>query len=796
MEPKSTASDNNQPDQTPTLPVRALAPTGAQHLMHEPAAGAPYNNPEAAEDGLRLRELWRKVWRRKWVVLLIVLVTTTTVAAEVYRIKAIYQATTTIEIGKDNPMLVKTGDIVIQSDDSDLLTGMFLLRSRPLLEDVVAKLRLEQNPTFLEVTSRRSLWGVIRGHAPKTAKPESEEESAAEEVVRPEASARPRAERARFAPFVAILKKNLAVEQLQGTRLLNLSFIHTDPEMAATVVNGVAENFIERSFQKKTEKFSHTSAWLNRSTRELEAQMQRAEQALANYTRTHNIFASEGKEDLTTTKLAHLHDQLMRAETDRLLKQSLYEEVKQGRVAQLPEAFANTSTATLQARLSELTVTAAQLSVKFGARNPKVVEIQQQIAAIRQEIEGSQRVLEEKLKADYERATRDEGSLRAALERAKSEAVAQNQTAIQFNIFKQNVETAKSLYTDFLQKTSQANVQMAEQHRNVSVAEPAEAPSAPVGPLRLRTIVLAFVLSLAGSIGLVLLLDHLDNTIKNAEDVNRYVRVPTLGVIPVINVAGGRRLLPKRSDRAALNGHDKEGAWGAELLPSPLAQIEASPAVAEAYRMLRTSVLLSAADHPPRTILVTSSQPGEGKTTTSVNTAVSLSQLGARVLIVDADLRRPRVHKIFGADQSLGLSSYLSGTAELAELIQPSAIPNLSVLSSGLVPPNSAELVSSERMRKLLGLLSSDYDHVIIDSSPVGNVTDPVIISRLVDGVILVVHGGRSTREMVRHARQELANVGAKVFGVVLNNVNLQRDGYRYYRHYEYSHEQNGKHNT
>ena len=209
---------------------------------------------------------------------------------------------------------------------------------------------------------------------------------------------------------------------------------------------------------------------------------------------------------------------------------------------------------------------------------------------------------------------------------------------------------------------------------------------------------------------------------------------------------------------------------------------------AEAYRVLRTSVLLSAAGRPPKTILITSGQPGEGKTTTVVNTAISLAQMGASVLIIDCDLRRPTTHKVLGVDHAQGLSTYLSREVPLDQLIQKLPIANLSLLPCGPVPPNPAELIISEKMKDMLHELAGRYDHILIDSPPLINVTDPVILSTMVDGVILVVHGGKSTRDVVRRARQELSTVGAKIFGVVLNNVDLRRDGYdNYYYHRYYS---------
>ena len=770
----------------------SVVPINYTEGVPAPSPYFPYERQDQEESSLNLRELWRKVKRRKWLILAIVAIATTMTAVEAARQKNIYQATATIEVGNNSQMLLKTADLVIESDNSDIETALFLLTSYPLLEDVAANLKLEQNQVFLNDTEELSYWDVIKNklsHSSQAQKVEDERREVAQldQVV---LESRTPEESNRLAPFVNMIRGGLKAQQVRDARLIKVSFTHTNPEIAALVANGVAQTYIEKSYKKKTSRFTDTSEWLSKSTRELQAQVQKAEQDLANYTRANGIFSTEGKEDLTGTKLAHLHDQAMRAETDRLIKQSLFEEVRQGRVAQLPEAFANQATSDLQKRLSELTVANAQLAAKYGTDNPRMVEVQQQRAALQEEISKTREQLAEKLRADYERAQRDENSLKAALNRAKAEAVQQNQTAIQYNILKQNVETSKTLYTDFLQKTRQADVERAQQTRDALVAEPARKPGGPIGPDRARTVMLALILSLAGGIGLVFLLDHLDNTIKTVDDVSRYVRLPALGVIPAIATPAARRMGGRRSPQAALNSPNGTPATSPTAqATNALTQSKDASSIAEAYRMLRTSILLAAAGQPPKTILITSSQPAEGKTTTISNTAICLSQLGAKVLVIDADMRRPRIHKTFGLQPKRGLSTYLSSDVPLQKVVQPSGIPNLWVMTAGIVPPNSADLLSSERMRRMLQKLSEHFDHILIDSPPVSSVTDPVILSRLVDGVIMVIHGGKSSRELVSHARQELQNVGAKIFGVVLNNVSLDRDGYDYYYYRRYQYE-------
>ncbi|MFN0084174.1 MAG: GumC family protein [Blastocatellia bacterium] len=773
------------PEETAIMrPFTASRPTTLSY-------GYGYNGFENdPANGIHLRDVWRIIRKRKWLVLLISALVTILLTIEVHRTPSIYRAQSDIVVNKDAPTFVQAKDQVIQIDESDNLnTNKIIIKSRPLLEDVVISLKLDQNPKFVESLQKKTFVDAVRDigyrmtggaiggrkEPPVSSIPAARQERTQEESVR-------------LQPYVSILKSKLNVETVPDSRVMRISFEHTDPEIAAAVVNSTAKNFMESNFERKTAKFEDTSNWLGRSTRELKAKVEEADQALAEYTRRNGIFSTEGKESLTTDKLTSLHSQSTKAEMDRMIKESLYEEVKQGRVAQLPENFSDPKLTLLQADLQKLQVEASQLTVTYGPENPRVAEIGQKIKTYQTQIAESRRLLEEKLRADYERAVRDEGSVRRALERAKAEAVQQNQAAIQFNILKEEVDTAKELYAGFLQKTKQAELQLVEQHNNLRVIEPAEVPGSPVGPMRFRTILIGLLVSLVGGVGLALFLEYIDNTVKSVEDIVRVAQLPTLAVIPSINAITQKQLAVKRkSNEANENGG---GGGDASLAPvgSPLPgkpqkliNLDQLSSVVEAYRMLRTSVLLSAAGNPPRTILFTSGQPGEGKTTTAINTAISLSQLGASVLLIDADLRRPTVHRVFKMNQTHGLSTYLSRQVDIDSLIQKIWVPNLSILPCGPIPPNPAELISSERMKDLLRQLTETYDHILIDSPPLTNVTDPVILSTMVDGVILVVQAGRSTRDLVRRARTELASVGAKIFGVVLNNLDVKREGYDSY---------------
>lgn len=757
--------------------------------------GYGYGNDSAG--GIHLREVMRIIRKRKWLVTVIVAIASILVTVEVFRTPSIYRSTSRIEVQRDSPMIVKAKDQVVQFEDSDSLnTKKVIFLSRPLLEDVVILQQLDQNPKFIESMKKKSVSDAIREITGRVSSQVAEDGKLLEDEMTIAGQSiayqdRTSEESKRLAPYVNVLRSKFKVESLPETNIMEVSFEHTDKELAASIVNTAVANFVKRTWSRRTEKFSETSDWLDRSTRDLKSKVQQAETALAEYTKRNEIFTPDGKQSLTAEKLSSLHVQVMKAETERMLKGSLYEEVKRGRANQVPEAFSDPKIAALKQKLGELQVEQSQLSVRFGPENPKVAEVEEKVKVLQAQIADNQRSFEDKLKTDYERSIRDENELRRSLDLAKNETVQQNQASIRFVTLQAELDTARGLYTEFLNKTKQADLQLVEQHNNLKVVETAEVPNSPIGPQRFRTILIGFFVSLIVGVGLAFFLEYLDNTVKSVEDVERVAQLPTLAVIPSISTVAPRIMAEKRkaepaqamtvtsSQGEALTG--SFAAAGAQGKLTKLVTLDQLSSVVEAYRMLRTSVLLSAAGNPPKTILFTSGQPGEGKTTTAINTAISLSQLGSSVLLIDADLRRPTVHRVFKMGQSQGLSTYLSRQVEIDPLIHKLWVPNLSVLPCGPIPPNPAELISSERMRLLLKELGQKYDHILIDSPPLINVTDPVILSTMVDGVIMVVQAGRSTRDIVRRARQELGSVGAKIFGVVLNNLDIKREGYDSY---------------
>ena len=791
-----------QPDSRPEVRIdetSLIRPTGVAPISSMDQVAYNYYNAPPPDETPTIREYWRKIRKRKWLVLAVTAIVTTIVAVESFRMKSTYQSTATVALTNENPAIVKLGDAVLAADNSERLkTDMLLLRTYPLLAKVVIRYRLNEDPAFLRADEPRTVMEATRAIITKFTGSVSREgvsgqpkfDSPPPQIDGPLSPE----EIERLTPYVAKLESSLYVSKIEETNAIQISFTHTDPAVSAKVADGVAQVFVDESFANKTAKSSSSATWLDRTTRQLKAQMEEAERNLADYSNNNDIFFStDEKQNLVVTKLADLYDKSLKAEVNANSKASLYDEVKNGRVSRLPEAFSDPGITQNHARLGGLQIELAQLIATFGPENPKVVATRNQINELNRLVSESTKNLGDRLKAEAERARSEEKLLKDSFEVAKAEAIQQNQAAIKFNILKQNVDTTKALYNDFLQKTNQAQIEKQQEANDMRIIDPARATL--VGPRRGRAILLGLVLSLVCGVGLALLLEYLDNTVKNVEDVARATQLPTLALIPSMNADETRVVTGKRTglQKMIKIGAAKSGgaggllAHGAQPPGDNPAALGPPSSVIESYRMLRTSILLSNAGTPPKTILITSSQPGEGKTTTAVNTSILLAQLGASVLLIDADLRRPAVHTAFKIQHIRGISNYLSSHTPLDDLIVKLPIPNLSVLPCGPIPPNPAELISSDRMKELLRALSQQFDHILIDSPPMVSVTDPVILSTMVDGLILVVQAGRSTRELARRARRELARVGARVFGVVLNNVNVRREGYDDYDYYRYT---------
>lgn len=774
---------------------RPSDPSGAPHSYN-------YGVDPNAETEVNLLDYWRAVRKRLWLVLGIMALITMLSIIYVARKPDIYQAGARVQVDLENnaALVGKTPYVFGPANDPVYFnTQLQILVSPGLMRRVVKRLDLEHNPNFFKGSSgqKRSTWQTIKQMAgfgkdeapnPTTQPPDDLQLRTTVAEVTPQDD---RAEAKRLQPYVGAILGGLKVDPVKETRglyketrLIDISYTHTDPEVAAKVVNAIAETYVFNNLERKSEANTNTATVLQKRIAELQQLIRTDEEKLVNYAKNNQILTLDASQNTVVERLGALNRQLVEAEKARLDAESAYNAAKPAGAATALAEGDQLRTNESETKLAELRQRRAQLLVDATEEAPEVKEVDTQIAELDRQVQEirnrKSNTLLTNLETNYRQNLAREQALRKSFQQQRGETLTQNEAAINYRIIQQEIQTNKTLLDNLLQRSKENDVIMASKPNNISIIDYAIAPDGPIGPNRMRTVFMALFLSLGLGVGFALFLEYLDDTVHSTDEVERLLHLPALAVIPSASASGRRRLLAAPGALQKRNGH---AADNAELLMN----VDGRSPLAEAYRHLRTSVLLSTAGRAPRSLLITSSLPGEGKTTTAVNTAVSLAQTGASVVIIDADMRRPRLRSIFGLAERAGLSSILSSDmseTDMRNLVSRDDPSGLSVLTSGPIPPNPAELLGSDQMRRLMEVLQSEFNHVVVDSPPVTSFTDGVLIASMVDGVLLVVHGGKSSRHVVKRARQLLNDVGAKIFGVVLNNVNLQSHDYYYYQRY------------
>ena len=563
---------------------------------------------------------------------------------------------------------------------------------------------------------------------------------------------------------------------------MDVTFESTDPQLAARVVNAHIENFREDNFRSRYQAIAQASSWLSDQLDELKLKVQHSEDARIEYERKNQIWELDDKQNISTQRLSDINKELTDAQSERMKRQALYEFAKSGDANSVPELRSDIVLQELCKKRGDLNSQASDALAQYGPNFPKVQRLQGQLKEIDQLIGDEKKSIVDQMGSDYNAARQREALLTQALDQQKIEANQMSERLVEYNILKREAEANKTLYDGMLTKLKEANISQALKSSNIRVVDPAMIPSTPTRPAKTRNIALSFIVGLVGGIGLALLREYLDNTVKTPDDIENLSRLPSLAVVPAFSDSNGngRRGLLKG---VSSNGHDKRIELVAQHLPKSQ--------MSEAFRALRTALLLSQADHPPQVILVTSALPREGKTTAAANLAVTLAQLGDRTLLIDADLRKPGVARLLDMMDSkyAGLSSYLAGVSSLDLVTVPHpAIPNLAAIPTGPLPPNPADLLSSHKFADAIAELRGKFKFIVIDSPPIMAATDAVILSVQADGVLLVVRSGETPKEAFTRTRDLLTSVKCHMLGVVLNAVDASAPDYYYsYRYYPYS---------
>jgi succinoglycan biosynthesis transport protein ExoP len=754
------------------------------------AAPVPAAAAVSTSEPAHLREYLAVVLKRKWLIFSLLVVVTSLVAIQMYRTPSIYEATTQIQIEQKPRSVVSTGkggeSITVRGNDPNYWnTQLQKLKTQRLARQVIMRLDLQNNPNFLAPARRGT--GIIAG----LRRVFSGEKAPAEEARTQSAGAVPVIDEVelnadqltpeqtqKLEPYEDALRENLSVDPIDRTNLVNIRFVHTDAQIAANVANTLATIFRENDIRAETAGSQKAEDVLANSIIELQSRIQANEAKRINFKQENDIpLGSKAGQDLTAAQLGAYLAQMQAAEQKRKQAEADYksaiETQNSATIWSIPQVQSDKNVQRLREKISDLSEKKKALLVNYTEEWPEVQKINQQLLQLNAELKEAPKEIIAGLKNRYESALKEEAAAKSSYFGSRGKANVTSIAETKLADLDQSIETDRQNLNLYMQRANELKITNPDRlSGNVSTVEEARVPHEPIGPPRVRNIIVALMLSFGVGIGLAFLLDYLDDTLKSVEDVDRHLHLPTLAIIPAPRES--RRLLGRNAPEP------EPGATTALALVSDVR----SP-VAEAYRHLRTSLLLSSAGQPPKTVLVTSSQPSEGKTTTAVNIATMLAQTGADVLVLDCDLRRPRIHAHFGMPNTKGVTNYLSGESNVSELVQTyDKLPNLKVIPSGPVPPNAAELLGSDEMRKLLYVLAENFTHIIIDSPPAISFTDASILSTMVDGVMLVVHGGRSSRAVVRRAKQQLQDVGAHIFGIVLNNVKLEGTDYYYYSGY------------
>jgi succinoglycan biosynthesis transport protein ExoP len=696
--------------------------------------------------------------KHQWLILSFMLAVVTIVAIATFRMQPVYVATARVEIDRENANILP-----FQGTDSyDFMMD---------LENYI-----ETQSKIL--TSETLALQTIRNNA-LSARPEFSSSTGPSEAIASGSLANQKRP-----PELAQFLGSLSVKRVPNSRLMDVSFESTDPQLAARIVNAHINSYIEQNFRSKYEATSQASTWLTSQLDDLRVKVQKSEDALITYERQNQIWTLDDKQNITTQRLSDVNKQLTDAQSERMRKESLYQFAKSGNLDAVPQVQSNTTLTELLRKHEDLTSQYNDALSQYGPNFPKVVRLQAQLKELDAYIDKDKQKIVDILESDFREARERETMLTGLLDQQKVAANQMAEKLVEYNILKREAEALKTLYDGLMTKLKETAISASLRSSNIRVVDPAMIPSTPARPAKTRNVALAFLVGLVGGIGLALMREYLDNTVKTPDDVETLSRLPSLAVVPQFagSNGNGRRhgLLQGFSSN---NGLDKRIELVAQHLPKSQ--------MSEAFRALRTSILLSQADHPPQVILVTSALPREGKTTAAANLAVTLAQLGDKTVLVDADLRKPGVGRLLNltGGKYAGLSSYLAGVSSLDLVSIPHpAIPNLVAIPTGPLPPNPADLLSSHKLVEAIAELRTKFKFIVIDSPPIMAATDAVILSVQADGVLLVVRSGETPKEAFTRTRDLLNSVKCRILGVVLNAVDASAPDYYYsYRYYPYS---------
>jgi capsular exopolysaccharide synthesis family protein len=681
----------------------------------------------------------------------------------------LYRASAKVQIQDERTTAVSNlsaNDPIFWQDSEQFYNTQYsILRSRGLAKRVVQRLKLQNHPLFngtapqsrgplsLIRETRQALGKSVRGLFSR-GKAETPLEKPAVDESALEAS------------LIGQFLGGVEIVPEKATRLVDVSYVSTSPEFAALAATTLAEEYAQQNIDLRLEAINKNLVFLTDEVLKQEKKVTEAEMAMSRYREEQNALSLDSRQNIVGARLTALNDTATQARTARLQKEASYNQLKSvDPKNDTADNFAviSTNLGVIEAktRLNELTADKARLSSRYLPGHPDLQKIEGQIESARAALVAQRTRVIQSARNEYEAAVNEERSYAGQLEAQKGAAMDLDRKSGAYQILQRQAETNRTIYQSLMQQQKELRVVSNSRTNNVIVQDTAEAPGAPFSPNARRDWFTALMAGLLVALGLAFGLEYLDDTIKTPDDVTERLRLPLLGLVPSV--------------------HGKRVPLLTETVPHDFG---------EAFRSLRTSIVFTSGSEGPRVIAVTSSQPLEGKTTTACNLGMVLALGGSRVLLVDADMRRPGLHTVIGAQNEVGLSHLLVGQARVRDAVQKTSEPNLFVIAAGRIPPNPSELLSSEQMNALLAnLRSGPFDWVIIDTPPVLAVTDAVIVARAVSGVVFVIGSEMTRRVHAERAIETLTAGKTKSIGAVLNRVDLDRNRYYYSRYYGYNYQ-------
>jgi len=725
-----------------------------------------YVEPQSAETGeIDLRKYVDIILRRRWTIISITLIAAVITLVVSFTMRPVYTAKGTVMIEKE-PNILSFEDIFqIETFRDDYFQTQYkLLQSRSLADRTIEKLKLWEKEDF---TSKRQV-------TPEELK---------NQVFRRK--------------MVDRFLDRLEIKPVRMTRLVEVAFKAHDPKLASDCVNGLFDSFVDMNIENKSEATEQATEFLTQQIADLKKEISQKEQELQNYGQEKNIIILSDKETTILDKLSELNKALTEAQIDRVRKEAYYTEIKNASPDYIPEALSNPLIQRLREDYLKLSREYSKMQEQFQPGYPEMQRLKVELESARDLLKNETENLIKAAYSEYQAALKREKSLQDLFDRQKEEAFRLNSNAILYNSLKIEIENKKNLMESLLKRQSETGVSArlkGLRTSNIRIVDRADIPISPSSPKKFRNLLLALFLGLFGGVGLAFVMEYLDNSVKSVEDIERYSGLPTLGVVPAFG-ENSRAYGYYYAYRSGEDGHkkkmsEKKDERKPEDQPKSIELIThfaPESVFAESYRSLRTALLLSGPQSNLRSMIVTSALPTEGKSATISNLAVSLAQMGKKVLLIDADLRRPKQHRIFNMKNHDGLTNYLAMDLELEKLIKTTLVPGVCLINSGPIPPNPAELLSSEKMSELLKKVREQFDFVLIDTPPLLAVTDAQILAKMVDGLVLVVRAEKTPREALRQTRELIDLLKLKTFGVVINHLSLDGQGYyyrRYYRNY------------